>query len=366
MPPRRMLVALWSRETMANNQGMSIDSRLNALTKKLEKVEGKRKQVAGGAGLWTVPQVLFVAPEYLFSEPTGFYKDPLGVRRPRLLAGIDDAQHSSKRHMDESRLKKLLDKLKRLSRKYSHILIVPGTIAWNKPVSDPQFLLDRFTDAAAAHGGMPLAHGVAAAGPHDALKRARAASLNAVQIAPAAYAAQRGISEREAKKQLKNARICFNTAPVLYAGRIVWVYNKHGDYNEMNHAYNNVRKYQIAMPGVRTGYFNLGAGAGLNFGIEVCLDHNIGILRSQFSGSRVHIHIISSAWVDVRDDHCMALVDGYVAHAASPPGRTELKQRTVAGYQVVQPNWADEGVDHTVADYAVRPGLRVYDIQVDY
>jgi hypothetical protein len=117
---------------------------------------------------------------------------------------------------------------------------------------------------------------------------------------------------------------CFiarNTAYGFYGGKEVARYHKRGEYMEVFPSESD-GGYVIYEPGGGP------EGAGdrfvvedVKFGIEVCIDHQLGFLSTS-AGDVPDVHVIMSADTPLVTEHKLVADDGYVIHASSNPAYT--------------------------------------------
>jgi len=302
--PKTMLIALWMRATHVK-QGRGKSNRLYRLKAAVEKTAEIRNGVVTRQH-WAKPEVIFIAPEYLFGRPTGKDWRPLAPG-PSLAAQYDEHRV---RHLDEKDKDEIKRELIALSAKHPEFLIVPGTIAWSVRVKDHPRLLQVAKDRI---GNQPPDYAVGAS-PAD--KVARLVSFTNLEARKAGAGPPLKDAEEE---RLNNARLCLNTAFVLYGGDVKFVYSKQGDFYEVLAPYKTNIAYQVAIPGDKCGVFEI---EGNWYGIEICLDHACGALLHQVPPAPTPplIHLITSASVDVDPDKCVVAPGGYVANAAADAG----------------------------------------------
>jgi len=99
-----------------------------------------------------------------------------------------------------------------------------------------------------------------------------------------------------------------NTAFVLHGGRVVFKYNKRGDFHECIGDGKTVFK-----PGEGLGKTD--PIHGVTFGLEICLDHALGVLHTGVSGDLPDIHIVISDSVQNNPAHMKA--KQYYLHAST-------------------------------------------------
>jgi hypothetical protein len=301
--PKTMLIALWMRDTFVK-QGRGTGNRLARLKAAVEKTAEIRNGVVTRQH-WAKPEVIFIAPEYLFGRPTGVDWRPLTERQ------VLDAQRDPNRvrHLDEKDKDYIKGELIALSAKHPKFLIVPGTIAWSVRVKDHPRLLQVAKNRI---GNQPPDY---VAGPSPGDKVARLVSFTNLGARKAGAGPPLTNDEED---RLNNARLCLNTAFVLYGGDVKLVYSKQGDFYEVLAPYKTNIAYQVAIPGDKCGVFEI---EGNWYGIEVCYDHACGALLHQVPPPPTPplIHLITSASVDVDPDKCVVAPGGYVANAAADP-----------------------------------------------
>ena len=216
--PRTMLIALWMRDTFVK-QGRGKSNRLARLKAAVEKTAEIRNGVVTRQH-WAKPEVIFIAPEYLFGRPTR--EDWRHLTADQLeRAHLDPNRHP---HLDEKDKDYIKGELIALSAKHREFLIVPGTIAWSVRVKDHPRLLQVAKNRI---GNQPPDY-VVGASPAD--KVARLVSFTNLNARKAGAGPPLKNAEEE---RLNNARLCLNTAFVLYGGDVRFVYSKQGDFYEV-------------------------------------------------------------------------------------------------------------------------------------
>jgi len=320
--PKTMLIALWMRDTFLK-QGRGTENRLVRLKAAVEKTAAIRKGVQTRQH-WAKPEVIFIAPEYLFGRPTGVdWRVPANPRDP-----------NRDRHLDESDKDHIKRELIALSAKHPEFLIVPGTIAWSVSVKDHPALLP------VAKNRVRLQPPGYVEGPSPADKLARLVSFNSLDDRKAGRAGPHLTNAEE--DRLSHARLCLNTAFVLYGGDVRFVYSKQGDFSEVLAPCLPGIAYEVAIPGDKCGVFEV---EGNWYGIEICFDHFCGVLHQVPLQTPPLIHLITSASVDVDPGHCAVAPGGYVAHAAADAenvNRTGLWRKNPATGmldRVESPSW---------------------------
>jgi hypothetical protein len=367
---RKLVAAIWSRNTYMTEQGDTIATRLLKLRKAVKKAAGLLQAHAGG----DAPRGIFLAPEYLFAEPVA----AVGRRRRHSYTSLEGGQQ--RRHVDENQRDYILNMLKDLSRgEGAGLLLVPGTTAWYKAIANVNQALDLVNRAEA--------RGIHQAGPSKSLeydpvtnnivptraqipqiatygwKRARLNSLVAIDKSVHDYAQKNGISDEQAQQRRDNATEARNTAYVLYGGNEVFVYDKQGDFHEVLDYDTNRRN--IYIPGVKNGIFSYG---GIDFGIEVCLDHAMAVLKGHHGYEAPHVHLICSAAVKVDPNSLVVKRGGVALHACCVPEFSGVwRSSTVLGNikDCTQAAASDEYVKFLGAEDVAGAELRTYEINLE-
>jgi hypothetical protein len=265
---------------------------------------------------------LFVAPEYYFAA--------------------SDRAHAIPQDVKEN----IIGRLMELSGRFSNLILAPGTIAWKKPVlrSGSQVYhrnsttlkesarLDKFiarnTAAVNLHAAtiphqvdLWIADRVRDASDSSDVRRFRSPGYRRDRTD---FYEQDLVEGRQANaRMVSNLRasqdrcyIARNTAYAFRAGREVARYHKRGNYFEV-FASESDGGYVIYEPGggpEATGdRFEVDQ---VKFGIEVCLDHQLGLL-SHLGGFFPDVQIIMSADVQFLPHHTFVSSGGYVVHASS-------------------------------------------------
>jgi hypothetical protein len=352
---KALIVAVWSVDTQ-RTQNLNLLQRVTDLEGSVRRAYKLATDRCGARGLslGDKPFALFVAPEYLMARSVaGGTHDP-GTRR----------------HIDESLKDILLQRYVALSDSCKGMLIVPGTIAWRKPldrsvakqtssktglakpvsrydkaISSVQFYQQRQQLGLNRPLSGPLRTGITAPTTQqklDALNQAKAwAPINSVF----------GYTPNELEFMARN------TAYVLQDGRVLLKYNKQGDFHEILDGTKTVH-----IPGRLDGRFHVRPTSPhqrqIRFGLEVCLDHVFQTTGKEIPHlGEVDVHIITSAQVRERSENVAVANGGYLVHACSNRAYSGVKGRGFfGGLSDVRP-LADEL-------YANSP-LQLWEIELD-
>ena len=124
--------------------------------------------------------------------------------------------------------------------------------------------------------------------------------------------------------------ISHNAAYVIHDSLKAYKHNKRHDAGEVlpNENRNGKISYR---GGTSNGQFNL---AGVNIGLEICADHDVGVLRAELI-QYVDLHIVMSASVTLKLDNFCARDGGFLIHSNAGSGHSV--------YQVER-SWVDQSV----------------------
>jgi hypothetical protein len=326
-------VALWGTDS---KQHESYRTRMDRLRAALVAANNQANRHLAGKKTGPRVQTIFVAPEYLFAQQVG-PNDPTltdGFHYP-----VPYANASDNRFLHALVKDRLLTELLSLSMAFDRMLLVPGTIAWRKPLlrtgpyrykkqadgtrGTTLKTTDRLTKAydrvvegtrrSAAVFGSPFNQELQdplSGDLDDAGTVVHAAPTNWQKLQELGSSAHPGTATYVGR----------NTAYVLHDGRVLLKYHKQGDFHEVL----DTTGTTVYIPGVLNGSFEVD---GVRFGLEVCLDHNIGYLRKHPDGKEPHIHLIASASVSLDRHNVRVKEGGFVLHADAEPNDTQVVRR---------------------------------------
>lgn len=347
------LVAIWERDVNGAHSGFTLTQKLAALD--LAVADLSTAITAQNILPGNLVKGIFAAPEYLLAAryagqqillptPSGV---PLVSNVPRSLSEVEKNQ--------------AVQHLLQLSRRYPRILIFPGSIAWIKPtnLNEAQRDLDfyrrhdkfvtvknaikRLLAWSAPTNQVVIKALVAAPGSLLLILPVGVRDLNDLEVAQIMKKQGIGVPDlmgrswfeyvqlqsnpllprmQLAEKQAMLDLAMFgapvntmrNSCYVLLNGGIRFLYNKQGDFHENIGA----NSHTVFIPGGQKGYTEI---EGIKFGVEICLDHAIGILQGQANNRQLpDIHVITSAWVNQVNNNVRVRSDnGFLIHASSNP-----------------------------------------------
>lgn len=359
---RPMLVALWGRSNAVKHLERENGARITLLQQALVAV---RKQAQ--ALLLPdrpSPKALFVVPEYYITQVHGGEWE-----------GTAQKGGFVPRSISEEEKERVLQQFLKLSRQFPEILIIPGTVAWKKPLDrSPQASiskkrhklkkvsrrakarrsLKRFQDKTSVPMFLP-----SRVNPHlkavlkerytdeeDRENKRGNTSLMAKiakeeKLAPNSFYAAPMYSEKvdllsedsDSDSDLEDEVAEYmmrNTAYVLLAGKVALKYNKQGDFHEAIG-----EKRTVFIPGVRAGWATI---RDIHLGLEVCFDHNLATLQKDLPPKiQPDIHVVTSDSVDNDENSFCVRENGYFIHASTDSTGTCVKQRTSGGFVDVSP-----------------------------
>jgi predicted amidohydrolase len=318
-----MIAALWSVPTQGM-QRCSLAVRMVSLKKAVKRayeLATDRLARTHQIPLTETPYALFVAPEYFIAKPAPGGDHTLGDQR----------------HIEESEKDVVLGGFKSISDEFKNIVLIPGTVAWRKPLIR--------SGAKTDHAKGP------AIGQFKNVSRGEKAREALVTVAnrqqPSLDSPLSGaktladgsllpaLTTNQKLADLANTGHLFstgaeymarNTAYVLLNGNVIMKYNKQGDFHEVLQAGNTVH-----IPGKLDGRFQVKTSnqdfRPIDLGLEICLDHVFQTTGKEIPHlGKVDVHIIASAQVKERNENVAVKPNGYLVHACSNSAYTGVKQ----------------------------------------
>jgi predicted amidohydrolase len=265
------LACIWNPRTVVrpNNQGPTglRDSmqRLKELEKKVAEAYAFCEKQALADQRSYLPYV-FLAPEYYFSR-------------------------AANRHfIEHSEKQAVVDAIRALSQQHPRMLLVPGTVAWWRKVRRNDGDDERIMKT-----GIRMMNRQTGFEPEDL------------------------VADIAKLKKDQDVYVAQNTAYIAYKGKVL-KYHKFGNFNEIEG--DEQDRSVVFAPGTASGRFRIGA---LCFGLEICLDHDMGFLKHSVSKlpDGVHVHLIVSA--NVEQESGKYATRGIVLHASSDPDVCDAK-----------------------------------------
>jgi hypothetical protein len=339
MATKNLVVYIWSLDTTLQTD--SLDARKANLKTALETAYGDLPSRSDGIS----PRGLFIAPEYLFAKDA-----PSGVH------GI-----GSQRQLEEVDKDALVEYMKNLSDTMKGLLIVGGTVAWRKPFDRPEgrrqhskgalIGTDKLTRTEKARTAIDAYANLVFQNTSD--PHTEDLSADWQQSGGGLKTAQTSkdkIDEIWAASVFDGGPAGYvgrNTAYVLLDGNVLLKYNKRGDFHEVL-----VGDGTVFVPGIFDGRFEVTTAEQpprtIQFGLEICLDHAVGVLRrTVVPKGRVDVQLITSAAVAVEPKHVAVKNQGYLVHASSVKAYCKVQQICPALTDVL-PSAKDAGDTLTV------------------
>ena len=357
-------IGLWSRDTIRKRPFTT--EKIRALTQCLQALNQRTAYFHQTYNETSIG--ILVAPEYF------------GVRQDG--GNWNGYNRFRSRAITEQTKNFIVDQMIALSRNFSYILIVPGTIAWKKPLDRspheqnkrdpytgqrtgppkplPRRLKNAFRLIVEAFGPDRMAgHVLASPELRNAISLAlsmlgfpatndniskvlqdatvRTQIINHFNLPPNCFHVMPTLASQAAQVSGGAPFMMRNTAYAFWRGRILLKYNKRGNFHEAVGEGNQA----VFIPGQFSGTFSWQPeGRSFDMGLEVCLDHQLGYLmndvRSNAQGPR-DFYMVSSAWTTNNPANVPLKLNGCFLHACTEHQHTGLAQNTLTGLQVVPP-----------------------------
>jgi hypothetical protein len=293
----------------------SIDERMHGLDTAAQRIQNEVKVNSGTAKIDSI----LVAPEYLFSDRTD-----TGLRVP----------------MDEKTRLLLERRLLELSGKYKRMLMFPGTLLYRKQLIRPdeaQFKFNKVTGLRDEKKQTPknrrqnyvLKFGRAmdeakelfeyADEREGVIVKGIERGENNPYLSPSLTKLHSALEDR-----LKRPRIVRNAAYVFLAGARIAKYDKRADFAETRGATADDMAF---LPGTQK---ECPVIDGQRFGVEICYDHQIGVLRRRNIGD-LRFHVLLSDPTKVKLGNMAMMKGGYFLHASTDSGATGVWSRNNNG-----------------------------------
>ncbi len=114
--------------------------------------------------------------------------------------------------------------------------------------------------------------------------------------------------------------VAYNESLMFYAGAFIYGYQKKTDFTEVLGGSTSSTVY---IPGTFDPIF---PWENISCGIEICGDHDLGVLNT--CSQSVNIHIILSDWVAVIEQHITLKPNGLLIHASTNPVQNIVSKYT--------------------------------------
>jgi predicted amidohydrolase len=251
---------------------------------------------------------------------------------------------NSFRPYSETQMREIERAICQLSRQHPRILIIPGTISWRKKVIDPRYHFSRKASYAdylvskEARGISSLksqaswksrppsqSHG----GQFPTLGPTKAYAYQKIYDTwgkRGAYVEEHLDAEKEYKKdlddikfndQLQDLSVIRNTAIFYLEGQQKYKYHKSSQ-SEADEELNEPDAPSFYLPGTTAPILNI---AGINIGIEICIDHYYGLLDEYLQSEQkaypfVDLHLILSNVVPNKPENSLLRQKGYLIHSS--------------------------------------------------
>lgn len=254
------------------------------------------------------------------------------------------------RHYSESEKDNILESIKKLSSANPGVLIIPGTIAWHQPAQDPVVRSDSSLSSS-SYAPVPCRSNVISEQKffenNDRIGKQVSkndyynynkefADTRAMVAKERMTMGQQGLTcydrnvtsegnyaiQEEYKRALSNPQylhLAYNSAYFFLNGRQKHQYDKVAGFEEASLSSVNVYTSTNSSPIVKID--------NIRFGIEICFDHNRGVLKQFYANHAGYIHsdittppdvhLILSAYVENNHDNICVKNNGYFVHSSS-------------------------------------------------
>ena len=287
------------------------------------------------------PSLVLVAPEYMF------------VREGFQLAAARDLKRN--RFLEKSDKDAVVAELQRISAEFGkQLVLVPGSIASREALPAPGADRDERVQRAAQHimtAALSMESFFPGRTEEELMEVATAGKL----------AGRTAMTPLDKFKKLSSALntqkstyyLADNVAYLLTNGKIVARYAKKGDFHER---LPGASARTIYVPGIAAGRVTVG---GINFGVEICLDHGLGALKNTqtVTGDLPRVHLLCSAEVNPQTANFTVREGGYFVHASSNLGYTVIQRKRGANLEA-----PGDAADATVSGHTMRMGVIELDI----
>jgi hypothetical protein len=301
----QILVGLWSRpktvkSTTTAQTLAGLKSSLRATTERASTLG-----IRNGSGKISS---VFIAPEFLFTSPTSLKAETTAI--------------------SQDRRDWVLKKLEEYAGKDPGMLMMPGTIVF-KQIPNAELRQKAIANLNNAIKPFSSVAPKKAIKPHETFeahdKKMEAADYYKGQIAELEGWEKKGVLS--SPMTMEHSFLIKNRTYVYFGGKRVFSYGKKTNMND----YFEDKEKGIYIPGKKAGVTNIG---GLKIGIEVCLDHSVGMLKQHMSVGDLDIQMICSAEVPNMAGSCATRRGGYVLHASTEDKFTGVLKRPEKGIEM--------------------------------
>lgn len=301
----KIMVGLWSRPKTVKSATTA--HTLMALSKSLAATT-ERAGLSGIRNGADKISSIFIAPEFLFTSPTQ-----------------DNANTTA---IPQVKRDWVLGKLEEYAAKDPGMLLMPGTIVFKQALGED---LNKKAIASLTNAIKPFSH----VAPKKTIKPHESFEARDKHMEADAYYKSQ-IVELEAweKKKVNTSATTIghsflikNRTYVYFGGKRVFSYGKKSN---MNDYFDDTDK-GIYIPGKKAGVTTIG---GLKIGIEICLDHSVGMLKQHMNGTDLDLHLLCSAEVPNTSSNCATRRGGYLLHASTEDKFTGVLRKPDKGFEL--------------------------------
>jgi len=206
---------------------------------------------------------------------------------------FSNRRYANDRFFSQAHKRHIISELSALAKAYPHLLLVPGTVLWTKKAFRPKV-------GAAPNAMTYEANAKRVGNTYRRLEAVRKLPIGGLATNEADWTHKGIYDGQEAGFDLPlwyvhdaakhQTLIAQNVAYILKDNSIL-KYQKIGNYEEVKGEQGSI----VFASGSIVGTFTLGS---VKYGIEICMDHALGVLDTLAPGYTPDVRIIISSWVD--------------------------------------------------------------------
>lgn len=273
---------------------------------------------------------VYIGPEYFFDQETASQKQPDHYKiykRNIMVDGefITEVKFDTDRQLTEPEKQYIVERIKQISVRYPSITIMPGSIAWMKPLNRAESrgeYLQRKLSGSTEPGKVQYYQQKYTRKQGGNEKSDAPVNLPSLNSHHRYWKAKRAINKAKANfpdevydpLTANCTHMVRNTSYVFRAGGIVAKHHKTGDSHEVRKSKPDEKR--IFVPGEIPGRFVLPGGETVT--IEICMDNKLDIVsHPQYGVQSGDIHIVQSDAIDDRNHESISQHSKVIAHAST-------------------------------------------------
>jgi predicted amidohydrolase len=251
---------------------------------------------------------ILVAPEYLFSH---YAQKKIGFFKKNPVAGQRIAIPKNKKD-------NILARLKNFSKQYSKTIIIPGTIYYEENIATGE-KKDEVSKSLLIRE-FELRHGNSSG--DKIIKPSERRGIEVMNYNPKTNGSDMADKLKTFTKEMQKqpVKAVKNTCVILFNSEVVAGYEKKTGFNET---------YDRSVDEgffVSTNKNSCPVIGGFRFGVEICFDHNQGVLKKR-NASDLFFHVVVSDFVETKKGNIAVQEGGYFIHSSSDSSQTMVKEK---------------------------------------